>query len=171
MMWRFFRKRPRSSNTPDGSVLLLVVILSALLSGLVLLAATQLALDRRGARYLLDAVRVFYLAESGLAQAQVYLRSSQRSAFQPVATQECPGETNDCPETSESPFDRWIPFEDGKYRVKVYDLSQTESPYLERDSGILLVSTGVLAENQTHRLCLLLDGPPDWDPLAWWEPQ
>lgn len=169
---RFFRGEPGSLHTQDGSVLLLVAVLSALLSGSVLLATTELALDRRGARYVTDALRAFYIAESGLARARAYLKS-HGSASAPSSTEACGGEeeARACSGDCESPFDRWIPFEGGRYRVRAYDLSQEEAPYLERDSGILLVSTGSLAENQTRRLCLLLDGPPDWNSLAWWEPQ
>ncbi len=172
-MGRFCRGEGVIPRTPDGSVLLLVVVLSALLSGLVLLATTELALDRRAARHVTDALRVFYIAESGLARARVYLRS-HGSASAPTSTEECGAgeEPGACPGAGdESPFDRWIPFEGGRYRVRAYDLSEEEAPFLERDSGILLVSTGSMAENQTRRLCLLLDGPPDWNPLAWWEPQ
>lgn len=169
-MRRFCRGGPGSPKRPTGSVLLLVVILAAFLSALVVLAATELALDGRGARYLVDSLRVFYIAESGLARAHVFLRS-QGSVAKPVSTEDCGGAPEGCSQATETPFDRWIPFEEGRYRVKLYDLSQEESPYLERDSGILLVSTGALAENQTRRLCLLLDGPPDWDLLAWWEPE
>lgn len=169
-MLQFSHGWPPRLRTRVGSVLLLVVVLSALLSGLVLLAATELALDRRGARYVTDTLRVFYIAESGLAQARAYLES-HGSTLPEIPAQDCRPEPGDCPETGdESPFDRWIPFEGGRYRVRAYDLSEETAPYLERDSGILLVSTGSLGENLTCRLCLLLDGPPDWDLLAWWEP-
>jgi len=170
-MPRFFHGRPRSLRTRVGTVLLLVVVLSALLSGLVLLAATELALDRRSARYVTDTLRVFYIAESGLARARAYLES-HGPTLPEIHPQDCETEPGDCSEAGEeSPFDRWIPFEGGRYRVRAYDLSEKAAPYLERDSGILLVSTGSVGENLTRRLCLLLDGPPDWDPLAWWEPE
>lgn len=169
---RFFRGERGRLRGPDGSVLLLVAVLSALLSGSVILATTEMALDRRGARYVTDALRTFYIAESGLARAQAYLKS-HRSASAPGYTEGCGGgeEAGACSGEGETPFDRWIPFGGGRYRVTAYDLSQEEAPYLQRDSGILVVSTGSLAENQNRRLCLLLDGPPDWNSLAWWEAQ
>lgn len=170
-MTEFFFGRSLSLGTQVGSVLLLVVVLSALLSGLVLLAGTELALDRRGARYVADTFRVFYIAESGLARARAYLESHV-STLPMIPTQDCGTEPGDCSEAGEqNPFDRWIPFEGGRYRVRAYDLSEEAAPDLEGGSGILLVSTGSAGENLTRRLCLLLDGPPDWDPLAWWEPE
>lgn len=170
-MARFFHDGPRGFRTRGGSVLLLVVVLSALLSGLVLLATTELALDRRGARYVTDTLRVFYIAESGLARARAYLES-HGSTLPEIPAQHCGTESGECSETGEeSPFDRWIPFEGGRYRVRAYDLREEAAPCLEGDSGIVLVSTGSIGENLTRRLCLLLDGPPDWDLLAWWEPE
>jgi len=164
------RRNPDGAGR-KGSVLLLVVVVSVFLSGLVVLAVSGLVLDRRGTEGLKAGIRVFYLAESGLAHGHATCRSLGEAALIKTSGSGNEGAVGVEPGPEESPFGRWIVFGDGRYRVEAYDLSLEESPYLDRDSGILLVSTGSLAENPVKRLCLLLDGPIDWKSLAWWEPE
>jgi hypothetical protein len=158
------------SRGDRGSVLLLVVVLSAFLAGLLLLALGALLLDKKAGEFAKGSIRLLYLADSGLAHGRAYCRALGET---PLGGSEVEGgeEIPEEPVAEEDPFDRWIPFGEGGYRIEVVDLSRDESPYLDRDSGFLLASTASLTANPAKKICLLLDGPPEWKPLARWEPE
>jgi hypothetical protein len=72
--------------------------------------------------------------------------------------------------SEEDPFDVWIPFGNGEYRIRAFRLSTDHPTLLKRDSGILLVATARLEGRGGRRICLLLEDPPSCLPIAWWEP-
>jgi hypothetical protein len=71
----------------------------------------------------------------------------------------------------DDPFGLWLPFGPGRYRVEAYQLGLDEQAFVDRDSGILLVSTAQFEGTGQKRVCLLIDNPPSCSVLAWWEPE
>ncbi|MEW6442511.1 MAG: hypothetical protein AB1640_16350 [bacterium] len=168
----------------QGTVLLFTLILSAFLSGLLLLATTARIFDAKGSRFLEESIRLLYLADSGLAHGQAYCMTRGADALDPEGGETGDGEAAGDQGEGEGgaggageiayedrPFGRWISFGGGQYRLEAFDLTRQSSPYLARDSGVLLVCTSSVAGMPGRKLCLLLDGPPAWKRLAWWEPE
>jgi hypothetical protein len=152
-----------------GSVLLLTVVLLSLLSVLFLFATNFALLGTRARDSLRGSVEMLYIAEAGLAHGRAFCSASGESS--PILS----GLTEEAEPESEGPgfddpFGERLPFGRGDYRVRAFRLSTDEQPFIEKDSGILLVSTARLEGQGGKRVCLLLEEPPSCRPLAWWEP-
>jgi hypothetical protein len=159
----------RRTAPSQGSILLLTVIVLCLLSLLLLLATNSVLLGTRARESVGDALAVFYIAEAGLSHGQAFCRACGEQSPVLAGEFDVAEEAGNC--EVDVPFDAWLPFSDGRYRIRAYPLSTVEQPYVERDSGILLVSTGELEGKGRKRICLLLDEPPSCSALAWWTPE
>jgi len=153
----------------QGSVLLLTVIVLSLLSVLFLLATDSVILGTRATQSLLDSLEMFYIAEAGLSHGQAFCVLAGETSF--VSTVDLESEEEVSKTEIDDPFGVWHPFGRGSYRVDAYELGLDEQPYLDRDSGILLVSTARLEAIGQKRVLLLIDQPPSCSALAWWEPE
>lgn len=152
-----------------GSVLLLTVVLLALLSVLFLLVTNSVLLGTRARKSLQASMEMFYIAEAGLYHGQAFCEAyGEKSSVLTRAIEEG-GEVDES--EIETPFDAWLSFGRGEYRINAYRLSTDTQPFVERDSGVLLVATARLQGDGRKRVCLLLDEPPSWRALAWWEPE
>lgn len=164
------RGRPQTGLTNcRGSLLLLTVILLCLLSVLFLFATNTVLLGTKVRESLLASVETLYIAEAGLSHGQAFCAAHGEEAF--ATAEETEGEGGTEGSEIEAPFEAWLPFGRGEYRLQAYRLSTDAQPFVLRDSGILLVSTARLQEGEARRrVCLLLDEPPSCRALAWWEP-
>ena len=152
-----------------GSILLLTVVVLCLLSVLFLLATDSVLLGTKARQSLQDSLQMFYIAEAGLSHGQAFCVAAGETSF--LSSEELEvGEDAGKPEVDD-PFGVWVPFDRGKYQVEAYQLGLDEQPFVDRDSGILLVSTAQLEGIGQERACLLLDEPPSCSVLAWWEPE
>jgi hypothetical protein len=152
----------------QGSVLLLTVIVLCLLSVLFLLATDSVILGTRATQSLTDSLEMFYIAEAGLSHGQAFCVMAGETSL--VSTVELESEEEVSTPELGDPFGVWHPFGRGRYRVEAYELGLDEQPFLDRDSGILLVSTAQLEAIGQKRVFLLLDQPPSCSVLSWWEP-
>jgi hypothetical protein len=153
-----------------GSILLLTVVLLSLLSVLFLFATNFVLLGARARDSLRVSVEMLYIAEAGLAHGQAFCAAYGESS--PTLS----GQTAEAGEGAEEPggedpFGERFPFGRGDYRVRAYRLGTDGQPYIERDSGVLLVSTARFEGEGGKRICLLLEEPPACRSLAWWEPE
>jgi hypothetical protein len=157
----------RKISDSRGSILLLTVVVLCLLSVVFLLATDSVLLGTRARQSLQDSLEMFYIAEAGLAHGQAFCVAEGETSF---VSSEGPGADEDAGESEvDDPFGVWIPFGRGRYRVEAYQLGLDEQPFVDRDSGILLVSTAELEGIGQERVCLLIDEPPSCSVLAWWE--
>jgi len=162
--------RERSGlDDSQGSVLLLTVIVLSLLSVLFLLATDSVILGTRATQSLLDSLEMFYIAEAGLSHGQAFCVTAGETSF--VSTADLESEEEVSKTEIDDPFGVWHPFGPGSYRVDAYQLGLDEQPFLDRDAGILLVSTARLEAIGQRQVFLLIDQPPSCSVLAWWEPQ
>jgi hypothetical protein len=148
---------------------LLTVIVLCLLSVLFLLATDSVLLGTKARQSLQGSLAMFYIAEAGLAHGRAFCDVAGESRFVSSVEVEKDEEAGE-PEVDD-PFGLWLPFAQGKYRVEAYQLGLDEQPFVDRDSGILLVSTAQLKGIGQKRVCLLIDNPPSCSVLAWWEPE
>ncbi len=156
-----------------GGVLLMTLILSSFLSALILLAADSLLHGSKVVGSLETSMELLYLAEAGLAHGQAFCKARGNDYFsQDRASQNDASGRDENGAVPEDPFERWIPFGRGRYYLEVHAFSQEgrSTPYLARDSGILIVATAAIGEMRTREVCLLLSDPPGFEYLAWWEP-
>ena len=161
------RREPCLSD-PRGSILLLTVVLLSLLSILFLLVTNSVLIGTQAQQSLQTSLEMLYIAEAGLSHGQAFcVAYGERSSL-------FAGEVEQQAEASESeidaPIDAWLPFGRGEYRIEAYR-STDPQPFLEMDSGVLLVGTAHLDGVGQKRVCLLLDEPPSCRALAWWEPE
>lgn len=147
---------------------MLTVVLLSLLSVLFLLATNSVLLGTRARKSLEESLEMFYLAEAGLSHGQAFCVAYGDEWFPSLGGNETEDGTG-WPEI-DPPFDGWVPFGRGRYRVATYRLRLDEQPFVEKDEGILLVATAELEGVGQKRAFLLLDEPPSCEPLAWWEP-
>ena len=161
------RQKPRLTES-RGSVLLLTVVLLCLLSVLFLLATNSVLLGTRARRSLEESLEMFYIAEAGLSHGQAFCAAHGDAWFSPVGENEDKDATGH-PEI-DSPFDRWVSFGRGRYRIEAYRLGLDDQPFVDRHDGILILSTAELEGVGRKRAFLLLEDPPSCEPLAWWEP-
>ena len=150
-----------------GSILLLTVILLSLLSVLFLLVVNAFLLGTKARDSLRSAVEMLYVAEAGLAHGQAYCVDYGETS--PLLTREEQAQEVTEPDPK-SPFDSWLSFGRGEYRIRAFRLGMDAQPFLARDTGVLLVATARLDSHGQRRACLLLDDPPSCRSLAWWEP-
>ncbi len=154
-----------------GSVLFLTVILSGFLSVLLLLATDSFILAAKAMNSFEKAIQLFYIAEAGLSHGHAYcLTNGCETAFLHDLT-EGPAEIQES--APHLPFYQWIPYGNGSYYIEVFQLNETYlHPLINRDSGVLVVVTARFDATEFQKqLCLLLDEPPDWTVIAWWEPE
>ncbi len=151
-----------------GSILLLAVVLLSLLSVLLLLATNFVLLGTKARKSIQASTEMLYIAEAGLAHGQAFCAAHGTSS--PLLAPEEQGEEGESGWHPEDPFDTWIPFGNGAYRVEAFRLRTDEQPFVNRDSGILLVATSRLHGEGRRRTCLVLEDPPSCLPVAWWEP-
>jgi hypothetical protein len=152
----------------QGSVLLLTVIVLCLLSVLFLLATDSVLLGTKARQSLQDSFEMFYIAEAGLSHGQAFCLDGGETWF--VSPEEPEADEDATKPEVDHPFGLWLPFGRGRYQVEAYQLGLDEQPFVNRDSGILLVSTAQLKGTGQRRVCLLMDQPPSCSVLAWWEP-
>jgi hypothetical protein len=150
-----------------GSILLLTVILLSLLSVLFLLVSNSILLGTQARQSLRSSLEMLYIAEAGLAHGQAFCLAHGETS--PLLAREEEGEEVSEP-AAEAPFEAWLPFGEGEYRVQAFRLRTDPQPFLKRGAGILLVGTARLDGEGSRRACLLLDDPPSCRSLAWWEP-
>ena len=162
------RAKPRFADS-RGSILFLTVVLLSLLSILFLLATNSVLLGTKARESLQASVEMFYIAEAGLSHGQAFCAAyGERSSLLAGEIEE----ESDVRESEiDAPFGTWFPFGRGEYRIKAYRLSEDPQPFVERDSGVLLVVTAHLDGTGEKRVCLLIDEPPSCRALAWWEPE
>jgi len=152
-----------------GSILLLTVVVLCLLSVLFLLATDSVLLGTRAKQSLQDSLEMFYIAEAGLSHGQAFCVAAGETYF--VSPEELEVDEDAGKPEFDDPFGVWVPFGRGRYRVEAYVLGLDEQPFVDKDSGILLVSTAQLEGIGQKRVCLLVDEPPSCSVLAWWEPE
>jgi hypothetical protein len=162
------REKPCLADS-QGSILLLTVIVLCLLSVLFLLATDSVLLGTKATQSLRDSLEMFYIAEAGLSHGQAFCVDTGETFF--VSPTELEGEEEAGKPEVDDPFGVWHPFGRGKYRVEAYQLGLDEQPFVDRDSGILLLSTAHLEGIGQKRIFLLIDQPPTCSVMAWWEPE
>jgi hypothetical protein len=150
-----------------GSILLLTLILLSLLSVLLLLVTNSILLGTQARESLRTSQEMLYIAEAGLAHGQAFCFAHGETS--PLLAREEEGEEVSGPD-AEAPFGAWLPFGGGEYRVQAFRLGMDAQPFVNRDTGILLVATARLDGEGRRRACLLLHAPPSCRSLAWWEP-
>ena len=148
---------------------MLTVIVLCLLSVLFLLATDSVLLGARARQSLQDSLEMFYIAEAGLSHGQALCVAAGETSF--ASSEELGANEDDGKPEVDDPFGVWVPFSRGRYQVEAYQLGLDEQPFVDRDSGILLVSAAQLEGIGQKRVCLLLDEPPSCGILAWWEPE
>jgi hypothetical protein len=153
----------------NGSILLLTVVLLSLLSVLFLLAANSVLLGTNARESLQASLEMLYIAEAGVAHGQAFCTAHGETS--PALATEASAEGEEAEPGVEDPFGLWLPFAGGEYRLKSFRLEAETQPYVDRDSGILIVSTARLNGEGRRRVCLLLDDPPSCRTLSWWEPE
>jgi hypothetical protein len=161
------RGREALKQNCRGSILLLSVVLLSFLSVLLLLVTNSILLGTRARESLRASMEMLYIAEAGLAHGQAFCVAQGEAS--PLLDGEVEGEEVSEAD-AEAPFGWWIPFGEGEYRIQAFRLGADAQPFLERDTGILLVATARLAGEGRRRACLLLQDPPSCRSLAWWEP-
>ena len=151
-----------------GSILLLTAILLSLLSVLLLLIANSILMGTQARDSLRTSLEMLYIAEAGLAHGQAFCVAHGESS--PVLAREDEGE--EVGESgAEAPFGAWLPFGKGEYWVQAFRLGADAQPFVQKDTGILLLATARLNGEGQRRACLLLEDPPSCRSMAWWEPE
>ena len=148
---------------------MLTVIVLCLLSVLFLLATDSVLLGTKARQSLQDSIEMFYIAEAGLSYGQAFCVAAGETSFGSPGELEA-DEDAGRPDVDD-PFGFWVPFGRGRYRVEAYQLGLDEQPFVDKDSGILLVSTAQIDGIGRKRAYLLIDQPPSCGVLAWWEPE
>ena len=155
-----------------GSVLFLITVVSCFLSALILLAVETFSLGIQAVGNYEDSLRLFYVAEAGLAHGQAFCRNyGCEEGFDLEEVGDPVGEIRQ--EMPPIPFYEWLDYGRGEYFLEIFLLhSGAVQPYLDKDSGVLIVATAALKGRENIKtLCLLLEEGPSWKPIAWWEPQ
>ncbi len=154
-----------------GSILFLTLMLTGVLSVLLLFATDSFILASKARSAFEDAIGLFYIAEAGLSHGHAYCQTKGcEAAFSlEVGTENAEARAFDL----NLPFYRWIPYGKGRYYIEVFQLNETYlHPLLDRDSGVLIIVTACLyGIDSRKQLCLLIEEPPDWKTIAWWEPE
>jgi len=150
-----------------GSILLLTLILLAVLSVLFLLVTNSVLLGTQSRQSLRTSLEMLYVAEAGLAHGRAFCVAHGENS--PLLTRREEGEEMIEPH-AEAPFEAWLPFGKGEYRVQAFRLGTDPQPFLKKDSGVLFVATARLDGEGRRRVCLLLEDPPSCRSVAWWEP-
>jgi hypothetical protein len=151
-----------------GSILLLTVILLSLLAVLFLLVTNTILLGTQARESFRASLEMLYIAEAGLAHGQAFCVAQGETSPLLAGEAEEGGEGNE--PDSKAPFEEWIPFGSGEYRIQAFLLHADAQPFVKKDTGILLVATARLSGEGRRRACLLLEDPPSCRSLAWWEP-
>ena len=156
-----------------GSILFLTLMMTSFLSVLVLLATEIFTLSIQATQNFENSLQLFYVAEAGLAHGQAFCRIDGCDEVFNSGDGEGGPEGESGEAVAFYPYYEWIAYDKGEYFLEAYMLSLGEDqPYLEKDSGVLIVATAALrGRENTKTLCLLLEEGPSWRPVAWWEPQ
>jgi hypothetical protein len=150
-----------------GSILLLTVVLLAFLSVLFLVVTNSVLLGTQARESLRTSLELLYIAEAGLAHGQAFCMTHGEASLLPAA--EAEGEVETEPDV-EAPFGVWLPFGGGEYRIRAFRLGTDPQPFLQKDTGLLLLATARVEREGHRQVCLLLEEPPSCRSLAWWEP-
>jgi hypothetical protein len=147
---------------------LLAVILLSLLSVLFLLLTNSVLMGTKARSSIQASMEMLYIAEAGLAHGQAFCAAHGQTS--PILTGTQPPEGEEGAPGGTGPFDVWLPFGPGEYRLEVFRLNKDAQTFLKRDEGLLLVAVARRHGLGRRRACLLLDDPPSCLPIAWWEP-
>jgi len=148
-------------KTSRGTVLFPVLIILSFLSVLLLLTTNYVLLGKKALAYFEDSMKLFYMTEAGIAHGQAFCKAQKINL----------DFLSDPSKKVDTPFDTWHSFGKGKYLIKVFPLGPEwpSTPFIYRESGLLLMVTACLATGGQKKMILLMDGPPAWNRIAWWE--
>ena len=137
-----------------GSILLVTLFMMSFLSILLFKTTETVLLANKAQIAFEHSVKLFYVADAGLAHAQALCRQGgseeQMSVF---------------------PWNQWVSFIEGNYFLKT---SYPSDPHpfqrgLKLESGMLIEVVGKLGPSMVTRIHMLLDDPPSCNILAWWQ--
>ncbi len=159
-------------KTPQGSILLVVLVIGSLFALVLFLAVNLVLFDQMGAEATVRAIEAFYIAEAGLACGLAYVLHYDHGTMNDLLAGE-DGQTGGVYAEDDGvlPLGPRMCYGNGSVRVRVLDNPEPDKdPYADSDSVFILSSTASIEPSAQKTLWALLRCEEVCSVVSWMEP-